>query len=59
VAQSAIFYNEILALPLPNKPLPSRVGAIGKKKVLVTTKEDLLNHQLNDLDAAIMSFYAK
>ena len=59
VGQYAVFYNEILALPLPNKPLPSRVGAIGKKKVLVTTKEDLLNHQLNDLDAAIMSFYSK
>jgi len=59
VAQSEIFYNEILALPLPNKPLPSRVGAIGKKKVLVTTKDDILNHQLNDLDAAIMSFYSK
>jgi hypothetical protein len=59
VAQSGVFYNEILALPLPNKPLPSRVGAIGKKKVMITTKEDLLNHQLNDLDAAIMSFYSK
>jgi hypothetical protein len=59
VAQSGVFYNEILALPLPTKPLPGRVGAIGKKKVIVTSKEDHLNHHLESLDQAIMSFYEK
>lgn len=57
VGQANIFYAEILALPLPTKPLPSRVGSIGKKKILITTKEDHLTHQLQSLDDAIMSFY--
>ena len=52
-----MFYGEILALPLPAKPLPSKVTAIGKKKVLITTKEDMLTSQLAHLDDAIMSFY--
>jgi hypothetical protein len=59
VAQCSVFYNEILALPLPVKPLPSRVGAIGKKKVVVTSKEDHLNHHLDSVDAAIMNFYER
>jgi hypothetical protein len=59
VAQCSVFYNEILALPLPVKPLPSRIGAIGKKKVVVTSKEDHLNHHLESVDAAIMNFYER
>jgi len=59
VAQCSVFYNEILALPLPVKPLPSRVGAIGKKKVVVTSKEDHLNSHLQSVDDAIMSFYER
>jgi len=57
IGQAEIFYKEILAYPLPTKPLPSRVTAIGKKKVIVTTKEDVLAHHLASLDDAIMSFY--
>jgi hypothetical protein len=57
VGQAEIFYGEILALPLPKKPLPSRVGAVGKKKVLVTTKEDHLTHHLQSVDDVIMNFY--
>jgi len=59
VGQAEVFYKEILALPLPAKPLPSRVGAIGKKKVLVTSKEDHLNHHLQSVDDAIMNFYGR
>jgi hypothetical protein len=59
VGQCEVFYKEILAMPLPSKPLPSRVGAIGKKKVVVTTKEDHLNHHLQSVDDAIMNFYAR
>jgi hypothetical protein len=57
IGQAELFYKEILALPLPLKPLPSRVTAIGKKKVVITTKEDVLAHHLAHLDDAIMSFY--
>jgi hypothetical protein len=59
VGQCEVFYNEILSLPLPAKPLPGKVGAIGKKKVIVTTKEDHLNSHLEAADAAIMNFYGR
>lgn len=57
IGQAELFYKEIMAYPLPTRPLPSRVTAIGKKKVVVTTKEDVLAHHLAHLDDAIMSFY--
>jgi len=58
VAQADLFYREILALPMPSKPLPSVLrGAIHKKKLIVPTSEDKLQHQLNTLDDAILSFY--
>jgi hypothetical protein len=57
VAQSEIFYKDILMLPLPAKPLPSRVTSFAKKKIVVTTKLESLEHQLNAVDEAIMSFY--
>ena len=59
VKSCEVFYNELLALPLPAKPLPPRVGSIAKKKVAPTTKEDHLNHHLDSVDAAIMSFYGQ
>jgi len=58
VGQAEVFYRELLALPVPAKPLPAKVGAIGKKKIPLTTKTELLETQLNDVDAAIMNFYA-
>ena len=58
VAQSEIFYKDILMLPLPTKPLPSRVTSFAKKKIVVTTKLESLEHQLNAVDEAIMSFYS-
>ena len=54
-----VFYRELLALPLPLKPLPPRVGSITKKKTVAPTKEDHLSHHLDSVDAAIMSFYGQ
>ena len=58
VGQAETFYKEILILPLPAKPLPAKVGAIGKKKVLTASKQEVLENQLNHLDEAIMNYYA-
>ena len=58
VGQAETFYKEILVLPLPLKPLPAKVGAIGKKKVAVASKQEFLENQLNHLDEAIMNYYA-
>ena len=57
VAQAETFYREVLALPLPSKALPSRVTGLAKKKIVVTTKIESLEHQLNAVDEAIMNFY--
>ena len=58
VSQAELFYKEILVLPLPLKPLPSKAGSLAKKKPPATTKEELLEHQLNSVDDAIMRFYS-
>jgi len=55
VAQAETFYREILAHPMPTKPLPAKVGPLKKK--IVPTSQDKLQHQLNSLDDAILSFY--
>jgi hypothetical protein len=58
IGQAELFYKEILVLPLPLKPLPSKAGSLAKKKPPATTKEELLEHQLNSVDDAIMRFYS-
>lgn len=59
VGQAETFYRELLALPVPAKPLPAKVGAIGKKKIPLTSKVEMLENQLNHVDAAIMNFYGQ
>lgn len=55
VAQAEMFYREILALPMPTKPLPAKIGPLKKK--IVPTTQDALQHKLNSVDDAILSFY--
>jgi hypothetical protein len=57
VDQSSTFFAEILRLPLPAKPLPNKVGSVAPKKNKGTSKLDLIENHLNDVDRAIMDFY--
>lgn len=59
VSQVDIFYNEILALPLPAKPLPTRVGSLAVKKVKEPLKQDSMESHLSAVDQAIMDFYGR
>jgi len=57
VDQAPIFYTEILRLPLPDKPLPNKVGSIAPKKIKDTTKLDRITGHLDEADKAIMAFF--
>jgi hypothetical protein len=57
VDQAPIFYTEILRLPLPDKPLPNKVGSIAPKKIKDTTKLDRITGHLDEADKAIMDFF--
>jgi hypothetical protein len=58
VGQSEIFFREILALPLPPKPLPAKVGNLSTKKKADSKKLNTEN-QLDAMDALIFDFYNK
>lgn len=57
VAQSEIFFREMLTLPLPPKFLPATVTGLKQKKVKEPTKEDKLKQQLDLIDQATMAYY--
>jgi hypothetical protein len=57
VAQSEVFFREILALPLPAKMLPATVTGLKQKKSKEPSKEEKLQRQLEMIDKAAMSFY--
>ena len=58
VQQAEVFYREILMLPLPPKPLPTRVtGITARKKEAKMNKNEALEAQLDDVDSMIMGFY--
>lgn len=57
VAQSEIFFREMLMLPLPPKFLPATVTGLKQKKVKEPTKEDKLKQHLDMVDQATMAFY--
>jgi hypothetical protein len=57
LSQSEIFYREILQLPLPARPLPTKVSVSLAKKKQVNEKEEQLNNHLSAIDNAIMNFY--
>jgi hypothetical protein len=60
VQQAEVFYREILILPLPSKPLPSRItGISGRKKEAKPTKDDELTAQLESMDSMIQGFYGE
>jgi hypothetical protein len=60
VQQAEIFYREILILPLPPKPLPTRItGITGRKKEAKPTKDDELTAHLDSMDSMIMGFYGE
>ena len=60
VQQAEVFYREILILPLPPKPLPSRItGISGRKKEAKPTKDDELTAQLENMDSMILGFYGE
>ena len=59
VEQAIVFYREVLALPLPPKPLPARVtGITARKKEPKMNKNEVLEAQLDDVDSMIMGFYS-
>lgn len=58
VQQAEVFYREILVLPMPPKPLPTRVtGITARKKEPKASKNEVLEAQLDDVDSMIMGFY--
>lgn len=57
VTHADMFFEEMLRLPLPLKPLPSKVGSLAQKKVKDTSKNDMIEAHLNNADRAIMEFY--
>jgi hypothetical protein len=57
VTQSEVFFREVLALPLPAKPLPATVTGLKQKKVKEASKEEKLQKKLDLIDQAAMSFY--
>jgi hypothetical protein len=60
VQQAEVFYREVLVLPLPPKPLPTRItGISGRKKETKVTKDDELAAQLENMDSMIMGFYGE
>jgi hypothetical protein len=57
VSQSDTFFKEVLTYPLPPKLLPATVTGLKQKKVKEPSKEDRLQHQLEMIDQAALSFY--
>ncbi len=56
-SQAQHFFQEVLRLPLPPKPLPATVGALKQKKVKEVTKQEILEKQLQMADKMMMDFY--
>ena len=57
VTHAEIFFTEMMRLPLPEKPIPKKVGSIAPKKIKQTSKQEQIESHLNDVDRAIMDFY--
>lgn len=57
VNQADDFFREVLALPLPEKPLPATVGSLTVKRVKDTNKKDKVEQQLALTDQIMMGFY--
>ena len=57
VTQSEVFFREVLAMPLPAKPLPPTVTGLKQKRVKEASKEDKLQKKLEMIDQAAMSYY--
>lgn len=57
VGQAQSFFQEVLALPLPQKLLPATVTGLKQKKVKEASKEDKLQQKLDMIDQMAMGFY--
>jgi hypothetical protein len=57
VQQSEVFFSEIMKFPLPEKPLPNKVGSLALRKVKEVSKLEKIESHLSDVDRAIMEFY--
>lgn len=52
------FYKEIIAYPMPSKPMPKTVGSLALRKVKSgDTKADKINSQLEAADEMLLSLY--
>lgn len=57
-ASAVTFYKEIIAYPMPLKPMPKVVGSLTLRKVKVgDTKADKINSQLEAMDDLLMKMY--
>lgn len=57
INQAPAFFKEVLAYPLPAKPLPANVGSLKQKKVKDETKQDKIEKQLALMDQFAMGYY--
>ncbi len=56
-SQASAFFEEVLRLPIPPKPLPATVGALKQKKVKEMTKQERLEKQLELQEKMMMDYY--
>lgn len=57
VSQAESFFREVLAFPLPSKPLPPTVTGLKAKKVKEPSKQEKLENKLAMIDEMAMKFY--
>ncbi len=56
-SQAPAFFEEVLRLPIPPKPLPATVGNLKQKKVKDLTKQERLEKQLELQEKMMMDYY--
>lgn len=56
-SQAPAFFEEVLRLPIPPKPLPATVGNLKQKKVKEQTKQEMLEKHLQLQEKMMMDFY--
>ncbi len=56
-SQAPAFFDEVLRLPMPQKPLPATVGSLKQKRVKEMSKQDKLERELELQEKMMFDFY--